>query len=412
MADTSPIFFEKQAAALCGRHALNNLLQGAYFTEIELADIARELDESEKQVMLAGGASPADVAAAFANGSTNVSDSGDFSITVLREALRRTRGLDLESDPKVVTAAVAEPQLYEAFLLNHDEHWFAVRKLPTAGGGKAWFNLNSLQNGPEAISDFFLSAFLSQMKADGYSIFVVTPTSALPPASKNAWEYPPGTLFTVAQALAARSSTEATRRNAAKRAREAASEDPDLAAALAASLGQPVPQRGAAAGGSNGGGFGGGDDDDADLRAALAASLADSKRSVSSSSSSSNSSAAAGQGCVIDDDDDDDTLRRAVEMSMAAGGGAASHVRTVDVTSLISSLRAGLPAEPSPTAAASSSSSSSSLGASTARIQVKLPSSCPPLVAGAAPSASAPNPLSPATATRQRRFAACWIGRC
>lgn len=36
-----------------------------------------------------------------------------------------------------------------------------------------FYNLNSLNDRPEVVSSFFLSAFLSQLRHDGYSVFVV-----------------------------------------------------------------------------------------------------------------------------------------------------------------------------------------------------------------------------------------------
>lgn len=36
-------------------HCLNNLLQGAYFTELDLASIGRRMDEEEKSRMAEGG---------------------------------------------------------------------------------------------------------------------------------------------------------------------------------------------------------------------------------------------------------------------------------------------------------------------------------------------------------------------
>jgi hypothetical protein len=47
-------------AALCGVHCLNNLLQGRYFSEVDLARIAHEMDAAEKALMLAGGADSSD----------------------------------------------------------------------------------------------------------------------------------------------------------------------------------------------------------------------------------------------------------------------------------------------------------------------------------------------------------------
>ena len=37
----SKIYHEKQVAALCGVHVLNTLLQGPYFSEVELAQVRR-----------------------------------------------------------------------------------------------------------------------------------------------------------------------------------------------------------------------------------------------------------------------------------------------------------------------------------------------------------------------------------
>jgi hypothetical protein len=59
---------------LCAQHALNMLLQQPYFTAVDLADIARDLDERERAVM-----SPS-VLANFQ--SHNYDDSGYFSIQV------------------------------------------------------------------------------------------------------------------------------------------------------------------------------------------------------------------------------------------------------------------------------------------------------------------------------------------
>ena len=49
------VYHERQVAALCGQHCLNNLLQGPYFTEIDLAEIAQELDRKELALMMENG---------------------------------------------------------------------------------------------------------------------------------------------------------------------------------------------------------------------------------------------------------------------------------------------------------------------------------------------------------------------
>lgn len=42
------IFHEKQESLLCAKQCLNNLLQGEYFSPVELSSIAYQLDEEEK----------------------------------------------------------------------------------------------------------------------------------------------------------------------------------------------------------------------------------------------------------------------------------------------------------------------------------------------------------------------------
>ena len=47
------VYFEAQdeETSLCGQHALNNLLQGAYFTAIDLGAIGAKLDEQEQNLL-------------------------------------------------------------------------------------------------------------------------------------------------------------------------------------------------------------------------------------------------------------------------------------------------------------------------------------------------------------------------
>lgn len=89
------LYHEKQIGALCGQHALNNLLQGPYVTVDLLVDIARELQERERKLMLSEGADTPDALQYLAQDSNYIDDSGNFSVEVLREALRRSHGLEL-----------------------------------------------------------------------------------------------------------------------------------------------------------------------------------------------------------------------------------------------------------------------------------------------------------------------------
>ena len=40
--------------------------------------------------------------------------------------------------------------------------------------GSQWFNLNSLLEGPELVSNTYLGEFLAQLQHEGYSLFLVT----------------------------------------------------------------------------------------------------------------------------------------------------------------------------------------------------------------------------------------------
>ena len=113
------IYHEKQSAALCGVHCLNNLLQGPYTNAGALAEIAHELDAQERALMMSAGVDTPDALRYAASESINVDASGNFSITVLRTALQNSHSLQLErrlasnqQDP-----SAADVSLYCFFIL-------------------------------------------------------------------------------------------------------------------------------------------------------------------------------------------------------------------------------------------------------------------------------------------------------
>ncbi|KAM6201507.1 ataxin-3 [Rhynchocyon petersi] len=163
------IFHEKQEGSLCAQHCLNNLLQGEYFSPVELSSIAHQLDEEERMRMAEGGVTSEDYRTFLQQQpSGNMDDSGFFSIQVISNALK-VWGLELIlfNSPEYQRLRI-DPINERSFICNYKEHWFTVRKL-----GKQWFNLNSLLTGPELISDTYLALFLAQLQQEGYSIFVV-----------------------------------------------------------------------------------------------------------------------------------------------------------------------------------------------------------------------------------------------
>ncbi|XP_060612572.2 ataxin-3 isoform X1 [Anolis sagrei] len=162
------IFHERQEGSLCAQHCLNNLLQGEYFSPVELSFIAQQLDEEERKRMAEGGLSSEEYRTFLQQPSGNMDDSGFFSIQVISNALK-VWGLELIlfNSPEYQRLGI-NPINERSFICNYKEHWFTVRKL-----GKQWFNLNSLLTGPELISDTYLALFLAQLQQEGYSIFVV-----------------------------------------------------------------------------------------------------------------------------------------------------------------------------------------------------------------------------------------------
>lgn len=83
------IYFEKQGRdMMCGCHCINALLQGPYFDEVTLANIALGLDQKERELMAVGGVNNPDFLKYMQQESSNVADDGNYSIQVLSEALK------------------------------------------------------------------------------------------------------------------------------------------------------------------------------------------------------------------------------------------------------------------------------------------------------------------------------------
>lgn len=153
------IYHELQDSLLCGQHCLNNLLQDDFFSAINLGEIAQELDEQERLIL-------GEASSSFAQ-SSNVDESGNFSVQVLRLALQRYNGVDLVPWHFKSEGADSDPLDQQGFVVNRSAHWFTIRKI-----NQNWWNLNSTLEKPELVSPFYLSALLHQLRQDGYSVFI------------------------------------------------------------------------------------------------------------------------------------------------------------------------------------------------------------------------------------------------
>lgn len=165
------VFHEKQEGSLCAQHCLNALLQGPYFTPVDLATLAQQMDDEERIRMAESGVDSDDYRRFLEQPSGNMDDSGYFSVQVISSALK-VWGLELipynSTEPRAVQAQ-KNPAEMQAYICNYRDHWFTIRRL-----GNQWFNLNSLLSGPELISNTYLTMFLAQLQQEGYSIFVVS----------------------------------------------------------------------------------------------------------------------------------------------------------------------------------------------------------------------------------------------
>lgn len=195
MGDELPpaIYHEKQVGSMCGQHCLNNLLQGPYFSAGDLSDVAADLDKAERELMLSAGMDTAEAQRFLAEDSGNVDDAGNFSIQVLNTALMRSHNLQLVQDSaslrralqaidgdrasgggSSMTTPAATPTLAdecEGLVLNLSAHWYAIRLV-----FGEYYDINSTLKAPKRISRFFLTAYIAQLQAEGWSVFTVQGT--------------------------------------------------------------------------------------------------------------------------------------------------------------------------------------------------------------------------------------------
>ncbi|OCF38314.1 ataxin-3, partial [Kwoniella heveanensis CBS 569] len=164
------MYFERQepGSQLCAQHCLNNILQQYTYSEFDLADIAKKLDQAENATLDASHQNKK---------SYNLDDTGFFSISVLERALEvwdlslvRWRG-------EAMKAYQEHPEDQTAFILNLSSHWLPLRRFapnpPHSAATKRWYNLNSFHTTPQWISPTYLRLFLTQAEQEGYSVFVV-----------------------------------------------------------------------------------------------------------------------------------------------------------------------------------------------------------------------------------------------
>jgi len=153
------IYHERQEAALCGQHALNNLSQSPVFTVAQLSEIAFQLDSLERRVL--------DPSPVFAP-SNNVDEAGNFSIQVLKQALDQVYGIPLPILSVSLQESGTDITDYQGFICHKSDHWFSIRKV----GGRFW-NMNSMLERPIPVSHFQLATEMEKWQGEGYTLFAI-----------------------------------------------------------------------------------------------------------------------------------------------------------------------------------------------------------------------------------------------
>lgn len=160
-------FHERQEGSLCAQHALNSLLQGSYFTAVDLADIARQLDLEERARMAEGGTDSKEYLTFMAAESNNYDDSGFFSSQVIERAIGAF-SVELHSiTSEAMQDAKANPSAQKAYICWLSSHWFTIRKI-----GSTWYNLDSMLTAPALVGDTYLGLLLKELLDQNYSVFV------------------------------------------------------------------------------------------------------------------------------------------------------------------------------------------------------------------------------------------------
>jgi ataxin-3 len=168
------LYHEQQLSALCGVHALNNLLQGPTFGAGDLAAIAHQLDEAERALL-----DPSERAAAAATSHRIDVNTGDFALEVLAKALDvvQAGGVALINvdHASVAEAVGTQPEAEEGFLVHRSSHWFALRRVASL-----WWHLDSKLPRPLLVTHEALGPFIARLRVDGHTVHVARSAAPLP----------------------------------------------------------------------------------------------------------------------------------------------------------------------------------------------------------------------------------------
>lgn len=217
-------------------HCLNNLLQDRVFDEVKLADVGLQLDAEERRLL--GGS-------VMSGSEGNVREDGFFNVQVIRAALQNS-GFQMNLVTRTFSPSDSKTQ--RALICNRKEHWFALRRI-----GQEWFDLNSCLRTPRHLTPTELASTVAEAMQEGYAIFTVEgnfPPCELEMNASQLLEAVRGCgsskqthcLFTGSGNTLSSSSSPPSGITVDPALLDMAANDPELAAAIAASLQDAAPQ--------------------------------------------------------------------------------------------------------------------------------------------------------------------------
>lgn len=172
------VYHERQQGNLCGLHAVNNLLQGAYVTRKDCVCFARALDRQEKSLIQHRRRNRLLHAVTFGKcgwkieSDGNMSEHGDFSVQVLDLALRRF-GVTLTPPD-----CLEDEEEVWGYLVNSGTHWFAYRWLSDQ---ELWVNLDSKLSRPKLRRAKVEASSLQSRSSKSSTRIVFCVTGKVPP---------------------------------------------------------------------------------------------------------------------------------------------------------------------------------------------------------------------------------------
>ncbi|KAF4677590.1 Ataxin 3 [Perkinsus chesapeaki] len=183
MQSSNYVYWEKQGADnLCAVHCVNSLLQGPYYNEADLNSFARDLDREEEALL---GTKIPDGQSQNYDASGNYSI-GVIEKCLKRFGELKCVNI---MGAKTRTEVFSAPQLESGYVCNQSNHWFSLRRVGSGSpASQTWWNLDSLRlQAPKKLSTpTELSSLIQSIVGQGYTVFVIRGDVPLPQPSKTA----------------------------------------------------------------------------------------------------------------------------------------------------------------------------------------------------------------------------------